>query len=104
MGPYSEIACSGYRWLPDKGSILKAHGLDLSSPGQSPSVTPVSPHGGAPPIRIVLHALLNPSRPNSRALEKPRRKAPCCSKPPENRRSAAKELRNVCVSLRLSSS
>ena len=29
MSPYSEIAYSGYKRIPDSGSILTAHGLDL---------------------------------------------------------------------------
>ena len=29
MGPSSEMVCKGYLKIPDKGSILRAHGLDL---------------------------------------------------------------------------
>ena len=27
MGPYSEMVYDGYIWIPDKGSILRAHGM-----------------------------------------------------------------------------
>ena len=31
MGPYSEVVQNGYVRIPDEGSILMAHGLDLRS-------------------------------------------------------------------------
>ena len=39
MGPYFEMVCSGYIWIPDLGYILRTKGFDLrQNAGYLPSI------------------------------------------------------------------